>query len=616
MAEPAQPQYCDVAIPHTRLAELTYQYDPAVLPNLDAGDCVLVRLRNKRVRAIVIGRGSRPAVSRILSVEQLLWPQLVPAELIRLALRVNSYYFGHIGTTLGLILPRGIVTTSKKLPAIESQPSTFGLPSFAQTTTTNGHVVLFSGSSDPNPIVANYVASALAGGSVIVLSPETDLGNWQRELERMASSSVVPYHAGLSLRQRRQVWFELRCSSRRIVLGTRSAVFAPVPDLRGIVVLNEHDRHYKEERYPRFHARDVAILRAQAAGCSTLLCDTVPSLETWYHVKNGSYRQLHGPSLAPADLRVIDMRRHYREILAPLARHELQKTMARGQSAVVYVNRRGLARYVACTECATPLVCPQCQVNATLQSGGELCCPWCGHRSPAPDQCQVCGGLQFEFRSPGLEGVEREIRKLPTSSRIALVEAGRTPPTVSNNTILIGTAALFGMGWPEDTALVLAPVLDGELCRPDFRAAETAFSVVAALMSRAATHNAKLLIQTRRPDDPVVEYASNGNVVGFLDAELAARKELGYAPISRIAIVELTGKTEAIVARHAATIARRLEREQGVTVLGPVSVRGRQNRLRLLVKLTRPQRLDRLIALKELERPGVSVRVDVDPLWG
>jgi primosomal protein N' (replication factor Y) len=461
-------------------------------------------------------------------------------------------------------------------------------------------------------LAATFVGRLLCRGSAVALAPEPELGRWQQALESLTGHPVARYDARLTGGRRRQAWLDLRQARRQLVLGTRAAVFAPVPDLAGLLVVDEHDRHFKEERFPRFHARDVAVLRAHDTGCPVLLLDPRPSVETWYNIRHGSYQLTDQPEAAVADTRVVDMRRH-RELVSPLVGHELANACARGDSAVLYINRRGLSKHVVCTECGTVLVCPDCGVTLALDTQGLVQCRWCGRSAPAPDSCPACSGESFDYRAPGLEMAEREVRRLQPDARVAVVQA-EAAGSGSGSAILIGTAALLGRAWPERVGLVAALAADCDLCRPDFRAREATFQVLAALSSRAAAAGAKFIVQTRRPDDIAVRCALEGRVGEFLDSELEARSEAGFAPARRLAALEFSGHDAGLLKRHAESVRRRLSRWRGVEVLGPVPLPGRRGGVQMLVKLARPRRLDALATLEQLERPGVRVRVDVDPL--
>jgi primosomal protein N' (replication factor Y) len=429
----------------------------------------------------------------------------------------------------------------------------------------------------------------------------------------------------------------LRSEEHQLVLGVRSAVFAPVTDLAGMIVLYEHDKVFKEERHPRFNARDVAIARARLADCPVLLSDSTPSAETWLNLRNGQYRMLQSPaaeseeespksdlaispfpsaiSASMPDTVVVDMRKHRDDVLAPVLVNELREARAAGESAALYINRRGLSRYVVCRECGSPLNCPSCAVSFVLFSGGELRCRYCGRTGTAPDACPACGSPDFRFRVPGIEMAAQEVaRLLPDVRVVTIVAESAQVREFEPGTFIVGTRALLGAGWPERVKVVAALSIDADLCLPDFRARERTFQVLSAFSRRAAEHRATLILQTRRPEDMAVQCASTGEVARFLDRELKLREELEFPPYRRLALIELSAGSESKAERRGEWLSRRLGRASGVEVLGPVPARGRANVVQVLVKLDRNVRLDRLVTLTQLEADGVKAKVDIDPL--
>ncbi len=642
--EPAR-RYCNVAIPHTRLHELTYEFDAGLMPDLAPGSCVQVRLRGKKVKGLVLAVVGRSPVARTLTVERLIEAQLVPEQLLHLLRWVGAYYFGRTGEVLGLALPRGVCgygirrragaqgqRLSERAPAAVSdlpRSSFVYEPSFAV------YVHVNRGAGDE--AVTGFIAQGLGRGTVIALMPESEIDAWAETLRSRFSTEPVVYGGDRKASERKRVWRELRSAQHRLILGVRSAVFAPVPDLAGILVLAEHEKVLKEERHPRFNARDVAVARARLADCPVLLCDPTPSAETWLNLRTGQYRMVQSPAAKPEvespksafaispfplvipaplpDTIVVDMRKHGDELLAPVLANALKEAHAADKSAVLYINRRGLSRYVVCRECDSPLSCPDCAVSYVLFAGGELRCPYCGRSGTAPEACPACGSHEFRFRVPGVEMAAQEVLRLLPGARVATVvtESGRLA-AVEPGTFTVGTRALLSFPWPDRLSVVAALSVDTDLCLPDFRARERTFQVLSELSRRAGERGAMLVLQTRRPDDPAVQCAVSGEVERFLDRELKQREELQFPPYRRLALIELTARSGASAFQRGERLCRMLSKAQGVEALGPVPVRGKANTVQVMVKLVRNVRLDRLVTLAQLETDGVKARVDIDPL--
>ncbi len=641
-------RFCNVAIPHTRLHELTYEFERGSFPDLAPGACVQVRLRGKRVKGLVLDVLARSPVPKTLAVEKLVEPQLVPDQLLHLLRWVGAYYFGRMGEVLGLALPRGIcgygLRRGKTASATETSATSFGprpmvsdtkLPSFIFPPSFFVHVQIGHGSQED--AVIDFIRLGLERGTVIMLMPESEISAWADRLCSRCGIDPVLYGGDQKVSERKRVWRELRSEEHRLVLGVRSAVFAPVIDLAGIIVLDEHDKVFKEERHPRFNARDVAIARARLADCPVLLSDSTPSAETWLNLRNGQYHMLQSPAAkseaespksdfaispfplaisAPMpDTVVVDMRKHRDDVLAPVLVNELREACAGGESAALYINRRGLSRYVVCRECGSPLNCPSCGVSFVLFSGGDLRCRYCGRTGTAPEACPACGSPDFRFRVPGIEMAAQEVaRLLPDVRVVTIVAESAQVREFEPGTFIVGTRALLGAGWPERVKVVAALSIDADLCLPDFRARERTFQVLSAFSRRAAEHRATLILQTRRPEDMAVQCASTGEVARFLDRELKLREELEFPPYRRLALIELSAGSESKAERRAEWLSRRLARASGAEVLGPIPVRGRANVVQVLVKLDRNVRLDRLVTLTQLEADGVKAKVDIDPL--
>jgi primosomal protein N' (replication factor Y) len=629
-------RYCNIAVPHTRLHELTYEFEPGLFPELAPGACVQVRLRGKKAKGLVVQVLARSPVPRTLPVEKLIEPRLVDEQLLHLLRWVGAYYFGRMGEVLGLALPRGIcgygLRRPKPAPVVETRPKSFvprpavsDLHPSSLVFPPSFSVCVHTDSGPREDIVAAFVAERLEHGTVVVLMPESETGVWAGALRSRFGIEPTLYHGDQKVSERKRVWRELRSAERRLVLGVRSAVFAPVPDLAGMVVLDEHDKVFKEERHPRFNARDVAIARARLADCPVLLCDPTPSAETWLNLRSGQYQAVQSTPVATRstpsvpfglpDTIVVDMRKHRDEVLAPVLVNELREASAAGESAALYINRRGLSRYVVCRDCGSPLTCPDCAVSLVLFSGGDLRCRYCGRTGTAPETCPACGSHDFRFKAPGIEMAAREVNRMLPGAKVVtvLTESGRQAATEPGS-VIVGTRALFGVPWPERVRVVAALSVDDDLCLPDFRARERTFQVLSGLSRRAAAQGATLVLQTRRPDDPALQCVASGDMARFLDQELKLREELEFPPYRRLALIELSARSESQAAKHGEWLCRKLGRVQGVEAMGPVSVRGRASTVQVLVKVARNLRLDRLVTLKQVESEGVRAKVDVDPL--
>ncbi len=615
--------YCDVAIPHTRLDELTYWFDPDSLGKLAPGDCVRVPLRGKPVKGLVMCLRDKSPVRRPLPVEKVVERELVGPELMKLILWVRGYYWARLGEVLSLALPRGICGYKPRKTDSEARGEVLALRTVSPSAVSAGVVfdrfkVYFSGrGQDRLELATSFIRSARKHGPVLVLLPEVELKDWLPGLCGVFGPDIAEYHAGLRESQRKQVWRRIRAGKHGVVVGVRSVVFAPVEKLGGVVVLDGHDKVYKEERRPRFHARDTAIARAGMAGCPVLLCDRTPSAETWLNLKTGTYSCLEKPGAGSgrSGAFVVDMRRHRDELFSARLVRELRQVQDRG-TAILYVNRRGVSRHVVCQECGKVLECPECGIPLLLTVDKTVSCRYCGQIRAAPEACPECRGTRFRFRAPGVDMVAREVNhRFPGMQVLRITGDSVAQSATGNGKAIVGTRALFSQRWPDDTRLVAAVCFDYDLILPDFRSRERAFQRLFEMERRARMLGARLVVQTWRPDDPAVRSGVSQDPAGFLDQELELRQELEFPPFKRLVLIEFHGTSEAKVRRHAGWVGLLVNRVPGVEAIGPVAVRGKTGIVwRLLVKTARNRQLDQVLDRTKLEARGIRTRIDVDPL--
>ena len=613
--------YCDVVVPDTPLDRLTYRFDEEELGALVPGDCVAVRLRGKKVKAVVVGIRETSPVKRTLPVERLVEKGLVDKELLELSEWVGRYYIASEGEALGHVLPRSIggyrprkpvpvpsgpVGDCKDGPAVLEgvEPGRFGV-----------HVSCRA--SDRLELVAGFLQRCRERGGVVLMLPEQELEEWAGGLRTKLGDGLVEYHAGLGPTEVKRAWQAIRKAERPVVVGVRSAVFAPVRSLGGMAVVDGHEKVFKEERFPRFHARDVAVVRARAAGCPVLLCDRTPSVETWSNLSAGRYTMLEEPEARELRLgaRVVDMRKHRAQLFSPMLRRELERAVGEGL-ALLYVNRHGVSRYVVCRDCGHVIECETCGIAMVLDSSGMLTCGCCGSRRKAPEACPECSGAEFVYRAPGVDMVRREVERILPGVRVFTVtRTSRDEIPEERGAVCVGTRALMSHPWPGGTKLVGAVRLDYELAIPDFRARERTFQTVFEMERRCAVLGARFIVQTWQPDEEALVRGLEQDAAGFLDPELESRQGQRFPPWTRLATVEFRGHSLGLVRTRAERLARELRKVEGVEALGPapVGVAGSEQVWRLLVRTGRGVRLDRVIDRSGLSSRGVSARVDVDP---
>jgi len=489
------------------------------------------------------------------------------------------------------------------------------------------------------------------GQSVLLLTPE--IGLIPQLLDRARSrfaDAVLEYHSGMADGERVASWrTALDPSQPRLVVGTRSAVFLPLPRLGLIVLDEEHDSSYKQESpMPCYHARDVALMRARQDGAVLLLGTATPSLETWQRCEIGEIALLKLPSriggrpLPP--VRLVDMRQelaagHRRLISRPLL-DRLQQVGERGEQAVVLVPRRGYRSFLSCRSCGEAVLCPHCDVALTVhrsKAGNQwLRCHWCDHRQNISDCCSHCGSSAFKPFGAGTQRVVEQLAEDLPELRLLRFDRDSTRGrdghrhllqrfAAGEADVLVGTQMLAkGMDLPRVTlAAVLAA--DGLLHRPDLRASEQALQLMLQLAGRAgrAELPGEVLVQTYLPEHPVIAHLVSGDYGAFLAEELELRRRAALVPFARAALLRFAGPSASATATAAAAVASRLEPQvlaAGWCLIGPAPapvarVAGRSRWQLLLhgpadVAIPLPAEAE----LRGSLPAGVSLAIDPDPL--
>ncbi len=589
-----------------------------------------VTLRGRKTKGVVVALRDQASSKFGLRSSRLLLPVLaviergfVERELVALMHWVSQNYWATMGEVLNTVLPQGMcgyrprlhhVVDTSQLVVCDTTPGA-SFPAFAES---RFAVLCSCRTAQRAEIVGSFVEARIIHGAVLVLLPQEKSGQWWSWLAERFGQNLVEYHSGLSPAQLKRAWRHVRTAERPLVVGVRSAVFAPVRHLAGIVVVDEHSRVYKEGRHPRYHARDVAIARAKVVGCPVLLCDRTPSAETYFNLRAGTYSWLERPAATGTRQAsfIVDMHAHRGRIFSLRLEQELVRALDSG-IAILYVNRRGLSRHVACQDCGNVLTCVQCGVPLVLEADQTVGCGMCGRVRAAPEQCPACNGTRFQFRAPGIELVAREVQRIAPTAGVTQVSADTGEPIPGKTgSAVVGTLALLSRTWPAITRLVAAVCFDYDLVVPDFRARERAFQTLYELERRARQLSSRLVVQTWRPDDPAVRAAIEQDPVWFLEQELESRRQLGFPPARRLALIEFRSRDLRQAQRQAERIARLVSKMRGVDVLGPVPVVKRAGSVasRLLVRFDFSNQLDRFFSRSRLESRGVEVMVDVDPL--
>ena len=420
------------------------------------------------------------------------------------------------------------------------------------------------------------------GRSAIVLVPEIALTpQTVGRFKAVFGERVAVLHSALSDGERLDEWRALRSGEKQIVVGARSAIFAPLPRLGAIVVDEEHEGSYKQGDAPRYHAREVAVVRAGFEGAICVLGSATPSLESWTNAQSGKYRLIELPErigerpLPP--IRVIDLRAERKRerdrsraqghsgtdrsplVLSEELRDAVRHRLGRGEQTILLLNRRGYATFVQCRDCGQVWHCPQCNVSLTYHRGrSRLTCHYCFHEEGVPERCSACGSTDLSFRGLGTEQVERAIGEAFPAARLARMDVDTTSGKWAHHQILgrvergevdilLGTQMIAkGLDFPNVT---LVGVIDADvgINLPDFRATERTFQLLTQVAGRAGRgpKGGQVLVQSSIPDHYAITCAQAHDFLGFAEREAAARRDPLYPPFCRLVNLVVSGLGEA-----------------------------------------------------------------------
>ncbi len=492
------------------------------------------------------------------------------------------------------------------------------------------------------------------GRTALVLVPEIALTpQLLRIFAGQFGSSVAVLHSSLSAGERYDEWKRAKRGEARVVIGTRSAVFAPLPDLGLVILDEEQEGSYKSEQSPRYHARDVAKFRCVQAGAVLLLGSATPSVESMYAAETGAYRLFRLEKRYNArplpDVITVDLREELRQgrdgPISRRLRQELEDTIDRGEQAILFLNRRGTSRMLLCAECGGVPQCPRCTANLTWhKANGRLMCHYCGYSQPVPRVCPSCGG-QLTAVGAGTQRVQEELEALFPQVEILRMDADTVSATHSHEKllrqfeekkaqVLIGTQMVAkGLDFPNVT-LVGVISADQSLYAEDFRAAERTFSLLTQVVGRAGRgeKRGRAVIQTYTPGNEVVTAAAKQDYDTFYQSEIRLRRARGCPPFCDLYVLIISGRDEGAVLKSCMRLRDGLDswkeklaaEGQTVTVLGPVAAPvlkvNDRYRYRLTVSGRNTPGVRRMLAhlLKTAQNDrfnrGVAVNIDLNPL--
>ena len=684
-----------VAVPVPIDDTFVYEFPGDEIP--EPGLRVLVPFGRRRLWGTVMAEESVRPARAIRPIAGIPEPRLtLTPELIELCRWVADYYAAPLGEVLHAAAPSPVAL--KRRAAAESPEEERGWhasppPARAELNDDQAaaldalerslgerafHPFLLHGVTGSGK-TAVYMHAALTAirqrGQALILVPEIALSPQALDSFRQGGiERVALYHSTLRPRERADVWRRAGEGSLDLVVGTRSAVFLPFRDLRLIAVDEEQDGAYKQEDSPRYHARDVALVRAKRLGATLVLASATPSLESYAKAASGATTLLRLPRRVDgrplATVRVADLRIRARagasagrdasppetrreataswageappaapssSYLTPALLTAMERTLVRGEQGILFLNRRGHSTVLQCRGCGSVAACARCDVSLTVHAEDQtLRCHYCGAVRRLLPSCRECGASNLWLGGVGIQKIEREVARLFPHARIARLDLDAVRRRGAAGAILrsfrqgdtdflLGTQMVTkGFDFPGVT-LVGIIVADLQLFLPDFRAAERTFQLLTQVAGRAGRGKSpgEVIMQSYNPDHPALRCAADQDYEAFFALESAERRELGYPPYGHLVEIEVRGAVLERVTDGAQRVRKALARiEPRVEILGPAPkaisrIQGKERWHLLLRSNSRKslrEHLKRAIpALRGMKLPGVLIAVDVDP---
>jgi len=671
----AQATFAEVALSTGLRGTLSYAVSPELAETLEPGTRVLVPLGRREAAGYVVSLSrERPAFEKLRSIVRPDPPErLFSDQLLELTRWVADYYLAPWGQVLDGSVPANVRRSGtegrrrkKDLPSETTGAIEEALPLFPAQEKARSEVAEALEAKRPGTFLLHGVTGSgkteiylrLAdqvirrGGQVLFLVPEIAMG--AQIVERVRARfgpSVGLYHSQAGAGQRREVWNRARLGKLPIVVGARSAVFVPLPNLQLVIVDEEHESAYKQEETPRYHGRDVAVYRGHQQGAVVLLGSATPSLETHFNAQSKKYRLLQlleriDGRPAPT-VTVIDMTAEAEEGKAPPVFSaelitKIRDRMDRREQTILFLNRRGHSTTVQCADCGAALRCPACDVTLTFhQSDLRLRCHYCNATASEPDRCETCDSAHFFYSGYGTQKIEESLAELFPDARIVRMDRDATRRKGAHGDvvekmeggeidILLGTQMVAkGFDFPKVT-LVGVLQADQEILMPDFRASERGFQVLTQVAGRSGRGavRGEVVFQTLMPESYVIQASSQEDYAAFAATELSMREDVGYPPFEHLIHVLVDGAKEAQVESRAEQLSESLtewieEHRIPARLVGPApmslsKLRG-QYRWHLAV-MGRSRNALHLVAKAALETKapkGLSrtrIQVDVDPV--
>jgi len=647
-------KYALTVVPVPLRSEFTYSFDSDSM-DVRPGMRVMVPFGKRKVQAYVTdvldeapkGSYEIKQIIRVIDKEP-----IFDRRDYNLALWMEKFYFSSRGEVLDTMIPGGRRDTGfgaldadeamERPDVVLSQEQENAVKAVMEGSAMMYYLFGVTGSGKTEVFLRCAEKVIENGGQVIYLVPEITLTH-QLALQvlKRFNNNVAILHSGLTDSQRIAQWRKIKRSEVSLVIGARSAVFAPFSNLKMIIIDEEHENSYKSGNSPRYHARQVAQKRIADCGGKLLMGSATPSLEAWHLMKDPSKMvrldlktRVGGGSMPKVE--IADMSKDG-GIFSPLLQERMLRTLSDGRQVILFLNRRGYSYYFHCRSCGYELKCPHCDIALTYHKRlGIMQCHYCGYSRRPVTRCPECGSLDVMYSGFGTEQVEQELHRLfpmYRSARLDTDTVSKDRKTIHRTLdefrrgdiqILLGTQMVAkGLNFP-NVRLVGIVMADSGLLIPDFRAEERTFDLIVQVSGRSgrADSQGEVIIQTRTKENPAITLASKGEVETFFDRELEVRRETKFPPFSRMVNIVFRSVRAADARTFADSVATQLRKAgKGIQVYGanecPIEKIRSQYRFQVLVRSENPTAMLSAVdsVVKNLKVPyNVSMDIDVDPL--
>lgn len=649
----------DVTLPNTKLDYLTYETDI----DLKVGDLVTVPLRNREQRGIVVHKDVMRDVGYLKKVKALVQPGFLDPVMISFYAWLAEYYYSGLGDVLRLAFPGKILKSDVSLPPAADPAPAGRIPCLTppqeravgrivrSLTKKEFRVFLVYGitSSGKTEVYIRCLQEAIRGGGRgLVLVPEISMTPLLLDqFRRRFGADVTAYHSAMTEKERRETWHAVKTGRFKVVIGPRSVVFLPIPDLKIIVVDEEHDPSYKEHHQSlKYHARDAAVMRGKIEKLTIVLGSATPQIESYHNASIGKYElislkeRIDDRPLPCAE--IVDLKSESHRFISRRLEKALVSALESGGQAIIFLNRRGFAPYMICPNCGFTAACPHCSLPLVYHKGPSpgLYCHVCDYKSGLVTVCPKCRRGTLLYQGAGTQRVEELVRKIVLQApsyagsdpKALVVRLDRDTVRKRGETesifdrfasgaarVLLGTQLVTkGLDFPTVT---LVGIINADIIfnLPDFRSAERTFQILTQVAGRSGRGERKgrVYIQTLHPEQYAIIFGQLQDYLKFYMAEIRMRKELALPPFTRLILLRFRGLNETTVRTEAQRVFALASRIKGVRAYGPnPSFYGkirRDFRYYVLLKTGLGFPRHRLAFLKGMRLKSVVFEVDVDP---